>query len=285
MIEATRYSSAPPISRPLAAARITVYVAWTLVLLPVQIIVVAIGSRWAVSFPAFYHRNCLKILGIDLVTVGKQSRQHPTLYVANHCSYLDISVYGTLIKGAFVAKREVAGWPLFGLLAKLQRTVFIDRDDRRNARAQAEAMAARLARGDDIILFPEGTSGDGNRVLPFHSSLLVAAEGDTVIVQPVTLTYTQIDGRPMGRDLRPFIAWYGDMEMASHMFALAGLGRITARVEFHEPVTAGQFATRKALTDHCFAAIAKAHANAINGRAPAGRRYRRRRTRTASANQ
>ena len=98
----------------------------------------------------------------------------PTLFLSNHVSYFDITVLGALIDGSFVAKSEVAGWPLFGMLAKLQRTVFVVRRQGQ-AGAQRDAVAERLTRGENLIVFPEGTSGDGTRALPFKSSLLAAA--------------------------------------------------------------------------------------------------------------
>src|ERR1700730_17936455 len=148
---------------------------------------------------------------------------------------------GALIRGSCGAKSEVARWPLFGVLAKLQRTVFIERQVHRTA-AQRGALASRLAAGDGLILFPEGTSGDGNRVLPFKSALFSAAEsaaGDApVMVQPVSIAYVRLNGVPMGRLYRPFFAWYGDMEMAPHLWTLLGFGIVTVSVEFHAPVLA-----------------------------------------------
>src|SRR3546814_11127808 len=106
-------------------------------------------------------------------------------------------------------------------------------------------MARRLDAGDDLILFPEGTSGDGNAVLSFKSALFSAAarcpQGHPVTVQPVSIAYTRLDGLPLGRYLRPFFAWYGDMELGSHLWHAISLGRVTVVVEFHEPVTLEQF--------------------------------------------
>ena len=97
------------------------------------------------------------------------------LFAANHVSYLDITVLGSLLDASFIAKTEVAGWPLFGWLARLQRSVFIDRRARSTAH-QRDSIAARLAAGEALILFPEGTSGDGNRLLPFKSALFSVAD-------------------------------------------------------------------------------------------------------------
>jgi 1-acyl-sn-glycerol-3-phosphate acyltransferase len=189
--------------------------------------------------------------------------------VANHTSYLDIAIYGALIPGSFVAKSEVAKWPVFGLLAKLQNSVFVDRRVR-TSHTQASDIGRRLEARDSMILFPEGTSDDGNRVFPFKSALFAVAEmkprGHPLVVQPVSLTYSRLDGIPIGRHLRPFFAWYGDMELISHARQLIGLGRLTATVSFHDPVTIEEYGSRKELATHCYETIARGHADALAGR-------------------
>ncbi len=131
-------------------------------------------------------------------------------------------------------------------------------------------MSARLEAGDSLILFPEGTSSDGNRVLPFKSGLFSVAElepgGRPLTVQPVSIAYTMLDGLPMGRYLRPFFAWYGDMELVSHLWQWAGLGRLTVVVRFHEPVTLAQFGSRKVLSEHCYAVVSRGMSEALAGR-------------------
>ena len=121
--------------------------------------------------PVVYHRAICRLLGVRIRIVGNPPRRGPVLLVANHVSWLDICVLTALAPVVFVAKREVATWPLFGLLAKLQRSVFIDRTRRAATRDTNAEIAARLAEGDPVVLFAEGTSSDGNRVLPFRSSL------------------------------------------------------------------------------------------------------------------
>src|SRR3546814_20751956 len=132
-------------------------------------------------------------------------------------------------------------------------------------------MTRRLEAGDDLVLFPEGTSGDGNRVLAFKSALFSVAErrpqGEPLTVQPVSIAYTRLDGLPLGRYLRPFFAWYGDMELGPHLWHAIGLGRVTVMVEFHEPVTLDQFGSRKALSDHCHDVVSRGVAAALSGRA------------------
>jgi 1-acyl-sn-glycerol-3-phosphate acyltransferase len=189
--------------------RIIAYLAFTLAVIPVQCLALAFGSRLRTAIPLWYHRRCCRLLGIRVERRGRPSAQHPVLFVSNHCSYLDITVLGSLVPASFVAKAEVARWPLFGQLARLQRSVFIDRRTFRTA-DHRDDMLARLEEGDDLILFPEGTSSDGNRVLPFKSGLLsvteAAPDGRPFTVQPVSVAYTMLDGMPLGRYLRPWTA-------------------------------------------------------------------------------
>jgi 1-acyl-sn-glycerol-3-phosphate acyltransferase len=238
--------------------------------MPVQALFLVLGSPLAAAFPRAYHRLCWRILGFRVETTGRQSDRHPTLFVSNHVSYLDITMLGGLIRGSFIAKSEVSSWPLFGTLARLQRTVFVERRPQRSA-AQRDIVSSRLASGDDLILFPEGTSSDGNRVLPFKSALFGAAEtlidGAPVLLQPVSIAYTRLNGMPMGRHFRPFFAWYGDMEMGSHLWELLGFGIVTVKVEFHPVVTIADFGSRKALAEHCRRVVAEGVAAALSGRA------------------
>src|SRR5207247_7898948 len=118
-------------------------------------------------------------------------------------------------------------------------SVFIDRQVR-STKEQREAIAGRLAAREALILFPEGTSGDGNRILPFKSALFSVADskaGSPVLVQPVSIAYTRLDGMPIGRRLRPLFAWYGAMAMAPHLWTLLGLGTVEIVVEFHRPTS------------------------------------------------
>jgi 1-acyl-sn-glycerol-3-phosphate acyltransferase len=261
---------APFGSDTLGARRLAAYLLLTVVLMPVQALFVALGSRLAERFPVAYHRVCCRLMGIDIATVGTMSRNRPTLFVSNHTSYIDITVLGALIPGSFVAKAEVAQWPLYGWLAKLQRTVFVDR--RRNtSHLQRDQLKERLAAGDNLILFPEGTSNDGNRVLPFRSALLSVAEASSadapLVIQPVSVAYVALNGIPMGHGLRPLVAWYGDMTLGPHLWQFSRLGKVTVVVEFHPPVDLKDAGSRKDLTRYCLTAVAGGVERALTGRA------------------
>jgi 1-acyl-sn-glycerol-3-phosphate acyltransferase len=251
----------------LRLARVALYLAWTSALMPVQAVGLLLRRAWVSRLPVFYHRCCCHILGFRVRTVGAPCSERPLLLVANHVSYCDIPILGSLIAGCFVAKSEVADWPLFGWLAKLQRSVFVDRRVR-STKTQRDAIGERLTAGEAIILFAEGTSSDGNRVLPLKSALLSAAAAGsaTVAVQPVSIAYTRLDGIPLGRHLRPCIAWYGAMELAPHLWRMIGLGVIEAVVEFHPPSCLADCGSRKRLAEYCYGRIAGGVAAALSGR-------------------
>jgi 1-acyl-sn-glycerol-3-phosphate acyltransferase len=253
-----------------AMTRLLAYLGLTLAMLPVQAFALRFSPRLSLTLPLWYHHRCCRLLGIHVVRRGRMSRQRPTLFVSNHVSYLDILVLGSLIPGSFIAKSDIRSWPLFGWLARLQRSVFVERRASRTA-THRDQIRARLGQGDRLVLFPEGTSGDGNRVLPYKSALLSVAEGHTrdkpLAVQPMTIAYTKLDGIPLGRHLRPFYAWYGDMELLPHVWQLAGMGRITVEVQFHRPVSSTDFASRKELCDHCYEQSAQGMSSALAGRA------------------
>jgi len=255
-------------SSPLKIARLTLYLLWTLILMPIQSVGLALSCRWAVTLPAFYHRWCCRILGFRVRLIGKPITERPALFAANHVSYTDITIFGSLIPGSFIAKAEVANWPFFGWLAKLQRTVFVDRKIR-SAAIHRDAISKRLVAGDALILFPEGTSGDGNRPLPFKTALFAAAaeraDARSVAVQPVSLAYTRLDGIPIGRSFRPLFSWYGSVGLMPHLWGMIGLGMVETVVQFHPPTFFADCGSRKMLAGYCHARIAGGVAAALFG--------------------
>ena len=256
-----------------AFLRLLAYALYTLSLIPVQAVAVFLKRPLAINLPLAYHRRCAGMLGFKLRIHGKLSAEQPTLFVCNHVTYLDIVTLGATLPASFVAKAEVAGWPFFGLLAKLQRSVFVDRRPRSTA-GQRDAMQTRLENGDNLILFPEGTSSDGNRVLPFKSALFSVAErevkGRPLVVQPVSVAYSAIDGLPTGRAHMPRIAWYGDMGMAGHIWNALGLGRISVDIVLHSPTSYAEFAHRRDMARACHETVAGGVERALAGRLAGG---------------
>ena len=205
------------------------------------------------TIPMTFHRLVLRALGAKVVVRGEPTEHRPTLIAANHCSWLDIMVLGSATPLSFVAKSEIAGWPLFGFLSKLQRTIFVDRDRRTSTAKTASEITGRMAEGDPVVLFAEGTSSDGNRVLKFRAALIGAAEmlarstGETVWLQPVTIAYKRVNGLPAGRFHRPHVAWVGDMDLIPHAWPLLLKGAVDVEVIYGNPIPFDLAHERKAI--------------------------------------
>ncbi|MFK7732255.1 MAG: lysophospholipid acyltransferase family protein [Pseudomonadales bacterium] len=205
------------------------------------------------KIPRLFHRGCCVIFGIRVEIHGVLCQQQPCLYVGNHISYLDVFVLGGVVPGFFIAKSDVASWPVLGRLARLQNTLFFERD-RRRAVVQIAIMKDHLREGGNLILFPEGTSTYGTSVKRFKSSLFQAAEIDEhdVAIQPMTVSYTKCRGKPMTAEFRDYFAWYDIMPFFSHFLGALGAPRVTAEIYFAAPVLVTDFESRKACAAHCW---------------------------------
>ena len=157
--------------------------------------------------------------------------------------------------GRFLAKQELSTWPVFGILAKLARTIFINRSSS-SAVKQLQLIEHLLLKSERLILFPEGTSSDGRKVLPFKPSLFEAPIRADAIVQPLTIRYEKINGMPVDRRSKPLLAWYGAMDLLPHLWQSLSVGTITIKIVFHEPIRAIVFSNRKQLAKHCQTIIA-----------------------------
>jgi len=259
------------IGSPLRGAfRLLSYLLVTLVLVPIYLLVLALRIRPVIRWmPVAYHRFVCIILGIRVRVHGQRSTVTPTLYVCNHVSYLDIEVLGGLIPGSFVAKAEVATWPFFSTLAKAQRTIFIERRTGKTSTSR-DQMMNRLNTGDNLMLFPEGTSSDGTRVLPFRSALFGVAQlrrdDKPITVQSVAIAYTRLDGIPLGRYWRPLFAWFGDLDLVPHLWQMVCLGETEAVITFFPPVDIDRLGDRKKLADYCFRQVSTGVQLANSGR-------------------
>jgi 1-acyl-sn-glycerol-3-phosphate acyltransferase len=217
-----------------------------------------------------YYRVLCALLRIRVRVVGNPVRDRAVLFVSNHVSWVDIVVIGSIAPVAFVAKREVASWPLVGITAKMQRTVFVDRGRRYQARDAVSEIVKRVASGTSVVLFAEGTSSDGNRVLPFRSALLGAIEdrgdGGSILMQPMAITYIGQHGLPMGRQHRPLVAWYGDLDFMPHIRAFIKRGAVDALVTYGDPVPADRDTDRKAMSKRMEGTVRELLVTALRGR-------------------
>ncbi|HJS46022.1 MAG TPA: lysophospholipid acyltransferase family protein [Rhizomicrobium sp.] len=260
-------------SRLRAALIIAAFLAVTLVGMPVQWLLLKLRSPAARSFPHHYHRLVAALFGMHIKVAGTPVTGEGVLMVANHTSWADIIIFSAVAPISFVAKSEVANWPFFGTLARLQRTVFVERQRRSTTGETRDAIRDRLLAGDALVLFPEGTSHTGNAVLPFKSALLgaveaVLADGRHVKVQPVSTAFTGLHGLPMGRENRPLFAWYGDMELMPHLWEALLAGPLDVVVQFHEPFSLDMM-DRKALAARAQEIVQSGQAQALAGRVSA----------------
>lgn len=221
----------------------------------------------------------IRVIGTRAGTVGgaraRARGERPVIYVSNHCSWLDVPVLGTVLPSVFVAKGDIGAWPIMGTVSRIGRTIFVSRQRSTTGRERDE-MVSRLIEGDNLVLFPEGTSSDGMRVLPFMSAffaiakmpplrkgaetdppLLTYAPGMAPLIQPVSLVYDRLDGLNVNRHRRPIFSWYGDMDLAPHVWQLAQWRSMRASVILHPPLDPDAFPSRKALAQAAWNAVAE----------------------------
>lgn len=243
----------------------------TMIGIPMQWISVKLGLPTRRLIPMYYHRLCLWLLGVRVELRGVPSKDRPLLFIANHSSWLDHLILSSTTPLVFIAKKEIASWPVFGTLAKLQRSVFVDRARRQETGAVNEEISSRLTGGDPVVLYGEGTTGDGNRVLPFRSALLGAmsmtvGEGQTGYLQPVSIAYTRLQGLPMGRQHRPVAAWFGDTSITKHIGRVLKIGGIDAVVTFGSAIAVTLEMDRKAVAKSLELSVRHMTADARMGR-------------------
>jgi lyso-ornithine lipid O-acyltransferase len=240
-----------------AARRGATILALTLPSMLVQAACLALPGRAKVAFPRVFWARFAATLGIEVRVVGQlasSATHRPIIFVSNHSSWVDVPVVGAVLPGSFIAKGDIESWPVVRTIARLGRTVFVSRQRVSLARERDE-MQAVLERGDNLILFPEGTSSDGSRVLPFRSSFFALAEGKGIadpsrrpLIQPVSVVYDRLNGLPAGRSSRPVFAWYGDMDIASHFWRMTQHLDMRATVLLHAPLDPSTFPDRKSLS-------------------------------------
>ena len=235
-----------PLGAILAGVRVSVMAVIIFGLMGPMVLLRLAGFRSAAqSLVVLACKGVLRVIGMPIVTQGAPM-QHAGAVVANHCSWLDIFSLNAVQRVLFVSKSEVQNWPLIGVIARSVGTVFIERRTS-HAVKHKNVVAEYIRGGQRLLFFPEGTSTDGRRVLPFKSSLFSAFFEDglreNIWIQPVTLIYLA----PEGCDARTY-AWWGDTDFAPHLFrtlALRRQGRI--EVVFHDPIKVSDVADRKVM--------------------------------------
>ncbi|MDE1939070.1 MAG: 1-acyl-sn-glycerol-3-phosphate acyltransferase [Alphaproteobacteria bacterium] len=237
---------------------LVIFLILTLASMPWQFLAVRFKLQQRRTFPNRFHKLLCRLFDIRVTVIGKPIQDRGVLMVANHTSYLDILILSATARVSFIGRRDVSTWPLFGTLTRLQETVYVDREKRARTGEARDIIRDRLHDGDALVLFPEGTSTDGNRVVAFKSALMGATEAEVgtdaagrpqyVPVQPVSISYVGIHGMPMGREDRPLYAWYGDMELLPHLWEMLAAGPLDVVVEYHAPITVDGVGGRKKIS-------------------------------------
>ncbi|WEX77789.1 1-acyl-sn-glycerol-3-phosphate acyltransferase [Sinorhizobium numidicum] len=248
----------------------------SLLLMPLQLACLWLDLKPRRWLPRFWHRTACLLLGLHVRVHGELERRRPLLLSANHVSWKDILVLSSVADVVFVAKSDVKEWPVFGLLARLQASVFIERDQKRTTGDQVSEIGRRLADGEIVVLFPEGTTSDGNRLLEIKTSLFGAAASaipqsptGIVHVQPVAISYTGIHGMPMGRFHRPIAAWPGDIGLLPHLIGVLREGALEVDVDFGEAVDFDRHTNRKHVSRTVEQRIRRMLSDRLRGRSPA----------------
>ncbi len=243
--------------RTLAAiAKIVVYLFASLGLVLIQGTILFF-TKGPISFiyPPIYHRQCCRIFGVKILTEGAIEREGQRVYLGNHLSYMDIPVMGSLLKGAFVAKKDILNWPFFGALGTLGQTVYISRAPQ-DAQRETAIMLEKMQQFP-LIIFPEGTSTNGTSVLPFKSSFFEIFLNKNIKIQPFTITIAEINKQPVFDSNRDAYAWYGDMSLEPHLWAFAKSKGCVVKVTFQKPLLSHEFTDRKALCAAAYEGVVK----------------------------
>lgn len=179
---------------------------------------------------------------------------------SNHMGYVDGIVLGSIFPVIYVSKSEVRGWPVIGPWTALCGTVYIDRKRKDKIPLLVGELAERLKQKANVLVFPEGTSTNGDRLLPFQTAPFAAPLRARAAIVPVTLTYQRIDDQPLTKDNRDRVYWYGDMEFVGHLWGLLAVRRIEVTVELHAAIETSRYkndsAGRKALSQATYDSIA-----------------------------
>jgi lyso-ornithine lipid O-acyltransferase len=244
---------------------ISAIVVTTLMLYPWLAASRALGYRQGQRLvPKVYHRVLRALLRIRITIEGIPSSRRPLLMVANHTSWLDIVVISSFLPAVFVARHELANWPIFGWLAKLQRSIFVNRDRRQDVHKTISCIADALTAGEVVGIFPEGTSTDGTDVYPFRSALIGAVSETlrraehlpAIFIQPVSVTY-------VGPNRRSAVwAREDEIEFVPHLLQVISLERIEVALAWGDPIPADRSSDRKALTRRLEGAIRRLVAEA-----------------------
>lgn len=231
---------------------------YILLALPLQFLIARLNLPVWNILPRLFHKIACRFLGLRVTVIGEPAYGRPTLLVSNHIAWTDIIAAGSVADITFVAKSEIARWPIVGFMASMQKTIFVDRNRKTDARRTSSEIAARMADGGAVLLFAEGQSGIGTHVLPFRTALVGAAQAAmveagarNVAIQPLTIAYTRLQGLPISRNERASIAWAKSKSVGENIRDILSGGVRDVTIAFGEPVPLNEGDDRKKITRVC----------------------------------
>ena len=234
---------------------IFIFLPLLLIIIPLQALIILLRLPFWNVLPRLFHRVGCFFLGLRVSLVGRPATGRPTLLVSNHISWTDIVAIGSVADVTFVAKSEVSRWFFVGMMARLQKTIFVDRKKRSDAGRTSREMGAHMAGNNAVLLFAEGQSDIGTHVLPFRSALIGAAQhamieagARDVWIQPLTIAYTRMQGLPVSRNERSTIAWIKSKSVRQNIREILSAPVKDVTVAFGAPMPLSETADRKAVS-------------------------------------
>jgi len=225
---------------------------------PVQFVITRTGLPGWNVLPRGVHWLGCRFLGLKVTVLGRPEQNRPALLVSNHISWTDILAIGSVANLTFVAKSDISKWPVVGFLASLQKTIYVDRTRRADAKRTSAEMARRLAGGGAVLLFAEGQSDIGTHVLPFRSALvggaqkaMIEAGARNVVIQPMTVAYTRLQGMPVSGNERSLIAWIKSKTIGENIVEILSGGAKEVTIAFGDPLSLSESDDRKQITRRC----------------------------------
>jgi lyso-ornithine lipid O-acyltransferase len=232
-----------------------VYLPVLLVIIPLQWMITRLNLPFWNAVPRFFHRVGCAFLGLRVRVIGQPVSGQPTLLVSNHISWTDIIAIGSVADLTFVAKSEVKNWFFVGFMADLQRTIYVDRKRRSDTGRTSREIGARMAENGAVLLFAEGQSDIGTHVLPFRTALVGAAQlamieagAKDVVIQPVTIAYTSMQGLPVSRNERSLIAWIKSKSVRQNIRDILTGNVKSVTIAFGTPMPLSENDDRKRVT-------------------------------------
>ena len=234
-----------------------------ILILPIQLLINLTNLKIKYKIPKLFLKTVSYIIGLKIRSINlrnKNKNKYGVLYVSNHVSWMDILCLGSLLDAQFIAKKEVAEMGLFGFLAKLNHTFFIDNTNQRKSFSYNEIIQDKLLKKQNLILFPEGTTSDGNSVRSFKSSFFDSTnlpkyypekENDFIDVCPISLCYKDKNNLPMGIFYRRYVAWQGEYPLLKLMKIFLLSGPVSIDIIIHKSVNLSSFKNRKELSNYC----------------------------------